>query len=55
MAITPKQYHPIVDMMGDEELQRFLDNIKNNVKKKVTNWPDVNDFIRHYCQTNIVR
>ena len=54
-GITPKQYHPIVDMMGDEELQRFLDNIKNNVKKKVTNWPDVNDFIRHYCQTNIVR
>ncbi|WP_166422202.1 tryptophan halogenase family protein [Paraglaciecola sp. 20A4] len=54
-GITPKQYHPIVDMMGDEELQRFLDNIKNNVKKKVTNWPDVNDFIRHYCQTNIAR
>lgn len=52
-GIMPKQYHPIVDMMSDDELQRFLENIKNNVKRKVSNWPDVNDFIRHYCQTKI--
>ena len=50
-GIMPKQYHPIVDMMSDDELQRFLNNIKANVKRKVANWPDVNDFIRHYCQS----
>ena len=52
-GITPQQYHPIVDIMSDEELKQFLDNIKSNVKRKVANWPNVNDFIRHYCQTNI--
>lgn len=54
-GIMPKQYHPIVDMMSDDELQRFLDNIKANVKRKVANWPDVNDFIRYYCQSQTAR
>lgn len=48
-GLMPEQYHPIVDMMGDDELRDFLQNIESGVRKKVKNWPDSNDFIKHYC------
>ncbi|QBY03254.1 tryptophan 7-halogenase [Thalassotalea sp. HSM 43] len=48
-GLTPEQYHPIVDMMGDEELKGFLDKIKQHTANKVANWPDHWDFINHYC------
>lgn len=52
-GLMPEQYHPIVDMMGDDELRDFLNNIKSGVKRKVQNWPDSNDFINHYCPSNV--
>lgn len=48
-GLMPEEYHPIVDLMGDDELKSFLDNIRNGVKRKVANWPEHNDFIKHYC------
>ena len=51
-GLMPEQYHPIVDLMSDIELQNFLDKIKTGVKRKVDSWPDHNDFINHYCQSN---
>ena len=53
-GLMPEQYHPIVDMMTDDELQAFLNKIKNGVGKRVANWPDHNDFIAHYCQSKMV-
>ena len=50
-GLMPEQYHPIVDLMGDDELENFLNNIKAGVKRKVKNWPDHNDFIQHYCKS----
>jgi tryptophan halogenase len=50
-GLMPEQYHPIVDLMSDEELTSFLNNIKSAVKRKVDNWPDNNDFINHYCKS----
>ncbi|WP_337841851.1 tryptophan halogenase family protein [Rheinheimera sp.] len=52
-GLMPQQYHPIVDAMSQEELRDFLDKIKANVRKTVSGYPDVNDFIRHYCQTAV--
>lgn len=52
-GIMPKEYHPIVDLMSDDELQHFLDNIRNGVKRKVANWPDHNAFIQHYCDSKV--
>lgn len=49
-GMEPEQYHPIVDVMSDDELQRFLDNAKTNTRKKVDNWPNHWDFIQHYCK-----
>ncbi|MEZ9198443.1 tryptophan halogenase family protein [Shewanella sp. 10N.286.54.B9] len=50
-GIEPKQYHPIVDMMEDEELKAFLKNIKSVVKRKNDNLPHHYDFIQHYCKS----
>jgi len=53
-GLLPKQYHPIVDQMSDEELQHFLTKIKDGVNNKVKRWPDVNDFIQHYCPSKMM-
>jgi len=53
-GLLPEQYHPIVDAMSPEELKEFLDKVKAGVRKTVMNYPDANDFIRHYCQTAVV-
>jgi tryptophan halogenase len=54
-GIMPEQYHPIVDLMNDTELADFLKTIKNNVAKKVNQWPNHLDFIRHYCPANTMK
>ena len=49
-GITPEQYHPIVNMMSDRELEGFLSEIKRNVKARVGQLPSHSDFIDHYCR-----
>jgi tryptophan halogenase len=53
-GLLPKSYHPIVDMMSDNELENFLTTIQNGVKRKVQNWPNHLDFINHYCKSNMI-
>lgn len=53
-GLFPEQYHPIVDLMGDEELAGFLEGIRQQVKKRVDNFPAHTDFITHYCPSAIV-
>lgn len=52
-GLMPEQYHPIVDLMPDEELAHFLNKIKSGVSRKVDNWPDHFDFINHYCKSTV--
>jgi tryptophan halogenase len=52
-GLMPEQYHPIVDLMDDNELQKFLDNIKLTAKRKVDNWPHHLDFIERYCKAKV--
>ncbi len=49
-GLTPQSYHPIVDMMSDQELASFLTTIQSTIKTKVAKWPDHLDFIQHYCR-----
>jgi tryptophan halogenase len=49
-GITPEQYHPAVDVMGKEELSRFLDNIKKRVDKTVSKLPMHDAYIEQYCR-----
>ena len=49
-GLMPEQYHPIVDEMTDEELQRFLTGAEAHVAKLVSQLPDHQSFINHYCK-----
>ncbi|TLU66841.1 tryptophan 7-halogenase [Thalassotalea litorea] len=51
-GMMPNSYHPIVDVMSDGELEKFLSHAKMNTRKKVDNWPDHWQFIQNYCPSN---
>ncbi len=48
-GIMPKTYHPIVDLMSKNELQKFFDAISLKTKEKVLQLPLHADFIKNYC------
>jgi tryptophan halogenase len=50
-GLMPEQYHPIVNMMSDEELTSFLDTIDQSVVNLVKQLPKHLDFINHYCRS----
>ena len=49
-GLVPEQYHPIVNMMSDDELGRFLTGIHDAVGKVTSQLPDHQRFIDHYCR-----
>lgn len=52
-GLNAESYHPIVDMMDDEELKTFLESIRKSVKKKVDSLPSHHDFIQHFCKSDV--
>ncbi|WP_289030793.1 tryptophan halogenase family protein [uncultured Paraglaciecola sp.] len=53
-GLQPEQYHSIVDMMDDNELENFLESIRKSVRARVNALPMHNDFINHHCKSNVV-
>jgi tryptophan halogenase len=51
-GLMPEQYHPIVNMMDDTELESFLSSIDQSVENKVSQLPKHLDFINYYCKAN---
>jgi tryptophan halogenase len=51
-GIEPQQHHPVADLMGDEELARFLDDIKSSVEKTVSQLPAHQAYVEQYCRAN---
>ncbi len=49
-GLVPEQYHPIVDMMSDDELKAFMGNIKASVDHLVAQLPSHQRFINSYCK-----
>ncbi|MGH8175607.1 MAG: tryptophan halogenase family protein [Steroidobacter sp.] len=49
-GIMPQQHHPVADLMGDEELSRFLEGIKSSVDKTVTQLPKHQAYVEQYCK-----
>ena len=49
-GIVPEQYHPIVDVMSDEELRRFLQGIKSSVDQAVAGLPRHQVYVEQYCK-----
>ena len=50
-GIEPEQYHRVVDVMGDEELDKFLRQIKSNVDSTVSGFPDHQAYVEQYCKS----
>jgi len=48
-GITPAHYHPIVDMMSDQELHHYLARIKSAAEQRIHKMPHHLDFIARYC------
>ena len=48
--IMPERYHPIVDLMEERELDRFLKGLKAMVDKKLAQMPSHQAFIDSYCK-----
>jgi tryptophan halogenase len=53
-GLMPEQYHPIVNMMSDDELKSFLGGIDQTVTNLVNQLPSHLDFINHYCKSSVV-
>ena len=49
-GLLPEQYHPIVNMMSDDELEQFLSGIHGSVRELVKQLPGHQRFIDHYCR-----
>lgn len=49
-GITPEQYHPIVDMMSDRDLNAFMRQQESNVHSTVSNLPKHTQFIQAIMQ-----
>lgn len=49
-GLLPEQYHPIVNMMTDGELETFLSGIHGSARSLVSQLPEHQRFIDYYCK-----
>ena len=49
-GLVPKQYHQTADVMGDEELTRFMENIRNQVERTAAKLPNHQTYVEQYCK-----
>ena len=52
-GLVPEQYHPIVNMMTEDELKKFLNGIRDSATNLVGQLPDHQRFIDHYCRAAV--
>jgi tryptophan halogenase len=48
-GIVPEQYHPVADVLSDEELTRFMTDIKTRVQRNVAKLPRHEAYVKQYC------
>ena len=51
-GIEPQSYHPIVDMMGEQELRQFMQIQGQKVDRVLKQLPTHQEFIERYCPTS---
>ncbi len=49
-GILPEQYHPVVDVMSEDELTRFMRDIKSRVDSTVAKLPGHKAYVEQYCK-----
>ncbi|MBZ6381282.1 tryptophan halogenase family protein [Sphingomonas sanguinis] len=50
-GITPESHHPITARLSDEELERLLSTLRQNVATTVRSLPPHADYVAHHCGT----
>lgn len=48
-GITPRQRHPVTELMGDAELRQFLEGIRTGVNATVGKLPGHQAYVESYC------
>jgi tryptophan halogenase len=48
-GITPRQHHPIADLMGDAELAGFLNTIRDGVERTLAQLPSHQAYVKQYA------
>lgn len=52
-GIMPETYHPIATKLRDDELERFLATIRDNVADTVAKLPEQHAYIARYCGASV--
>jgi len=54
-GIMPAQYHPIADVMSDDELTRFMSQIRQRIERTVAQLPRHETYVRQYGRSEFER
>jgi len=49
-GIVPRAYHPVVDLLSDEDLAGFLNRVQASITHIVDQQPTHQEFIAHHCK-----
>jgi tryptophan halogenase len=47
-------HHPVADLMGDEELSRFLDGVRDSVERTVAQLPAHQACVEQHCKAPVI-
>ena len=50
-GIEPRQHHPVADIMDDDDLSKFLDEIKRSVEQSLEQLPTHQAYLERYCRS----
>jgi len=50
-GIEPRQHHPVADIMDDDDLSKFLDEIKRSVDQSLGQLPTHQAYLERYCRS----
>jgi tryptophan halogenase len=48
-GIMPRSYHPIAEKLREEELDRLLSTLRDDVSRTVTGLPEHAAYVAQYC------
>lgn len=49
----PKQYHPMEDILPQDEIDRRLHHVKDSIKQSVERMPSHEEFIDKHCKARL--
>jgi tryptophan halogenase len=50
--ITPRTYHPLVDLLSEGELDEFIRSVGHTIERCADAMPPHEKFIARYCAAN---